>query len=207
MALVAAMEILDAADPPSEVLSPLFHYFVARADRRYLGSLDLRSGLQAAVTAGVCTRTLHNPPMTRKGASLRPRQQAFENASRHRLVGWDPAARQMRYEVLRDPNRELEWKAVLADGSPVVIGLWLTSAYAGLSAEHPVHGLPPPAPATEGHAAVVLGFDDAKGAFRVKDSRGPSFCEQGCWWLSYGAAQLPIVDEAWAIRRITYGGN
>lgn len=202
-AVCVAMEVLDAAAPPAVPLSALFHYFASRADPRRLGLVDLRTALDVAAGTGVCSQALHRAPMTPDGAATRPSPEAFADAERRRLVGFDPGLRRMQYEAL---DGAASWRAALSAGFPVVLGLWLTSAYAALTAENPVHGPPPPEPASAGHGVAVIGFDDgvAGGAFLVKDSRGRRFAREGTWWLPYAAVESRLVHEAWVVRRITY---
>jgi len=203
-AVTAAMELLDQAKPPAEALSMLFHYYTARADPRSLGGLSVREGLDAAVTTGICTAALHNPPMSREGALLRPSDAAFDNAKRHRLVGFDPVLRTFRYYRLADVGRVDAWRSTLRSGMPLVVGFWLTAPYAALTAANPVHGAVDGESSSDGHAVAVCGFDDARTAMLVKDSRGDKFADRGWWWLPYDLVDLPLVQEAWAIGRVTY---
>jgi hypothetical protein len=203
MAICAAMEILDARDPPSVPLSPLFHYYVARPDPRWLGLLDLRTALNTAATVGVCTQDLHAPDMTAEGARDAPSPAAYSDADRRRLVGYDPGRRRMQYERLNDVGTV---RAALATDFPVIAGFWLTSAYASLTQQNPVHAPPPAESSTTGHGVLIMGFDDnmAGGAFLVKDSRGLDFANNGTWWLPYEVIESSLVHEVWTVRRITY---
>lgn len=203
MAVVGAMEVLDALRPPAAQLSPLFLYYAARPDPRSLGELELRDGLKAAVRDGVCRLDLHDPPLSRDGALRRPSAAAWDNAREHRAVGWDATARRLRYRELRDPDRALQWRATLAAQRPVLIGIFITDAYERLRSQ-PTHGPVDGLRSTFGHAALVTGYSEERDAFRVRDSRGPAFADQGSWWLPAALASTSLVAESWVLDKIAY---
>lgn len=204
IALVTAMEILDQRRPPSATLSPLFHYYVARADPTRPGMLDFRTALQTAANTGISKARYHAPAYDEAGAKTPPTDTAFKDAERQRLVGWDPEARRIQYEVLEGHAVVEQCRIAIASGFPILVGLWMTSAYKALSSSNPVHGPPPREPSSDGHAVVAVGYDDTKRALRVKDSRGAGFADAGSWWLPYPALDTPLIHELWILRKISY---
>lgn len=204
VAIATAMEIIDQRRPPSEALSPLFHYHVARTRPSRLELLDFRTALQAASSIGICRARYHSSGYDADGAALRPSEAAFRDAERQRLVGFDPAQRRMQYESVSRSDAVPACRAALAMGYPVIVGFWMTSAYGELSGDQPVHRPRAPEPSSEGHAVVAVGYDDALGAVRIKDSRGTRFADGGSWWLPYAALESTLIHEIWVLRRITY---
>lgn len=76
-------------------------------------------------------------------------------------------------------------KIVLSKNKPVVVGmLVLRNFYELKNAQywHPALGNTTPA---GGHALVVVGYDDRKGAFRLMNSWGKNWGDQGFIWVKY----------------------
>jgi len=157
MAIVGAMETLDAQYVPAIELSPLFHYYVARPDRRWLSYLSIRDGLQTAVSYGVCRSQLHTPLYTREGAQQAPSQQARDDARNQRLVGYDPSKRRLAYWLLQNSDAVSEWKHAIASRLPIVAGLWITAGYWQIgSGSTLVHPNTAGQPSEAGHAVSIL---------------------------------------------------
>jgi hypothetical protein len=184
-------------------LSPLFHYWSARGDGAELVLLDPRTALRSAASVGICRRELHDPGFDAAGAAVRPSEEAFADAERQRLAGYDAATMRMRYSVITGEIVPA-CKNAIARGIPVIVAFWMTSAYRAISAALPDHGPPPPEPSDEGHAVVVLGYDDARESFQVKDSRGAAFGRRGHWQMPYSVMSSRLVHEVWALERIQY---
>lgn len=200
MALCTAMEILDSRSGNVAVLSPLFHYFVARRSPAYLGEVTLRDALRAAGHDGISRLDAHDPPMTREGALHRPSDEAFADAVNRRIVAYDPNRGRARYYTLDRDDRVENWRHALSAGFPVLIGFHTTTGYwngQGITE-------PPPEPSQGAHAVIVVGFDDPSLCFLVHDSRGPGFASNGEWTLGYSAVSSPLVIESWLIEQLTY---
>lgn len=201
--VATCMEALDAQRGRTIELSPLFHYWVTRSSPLELNVLDARTALQAASTLGICRRDLHDPPYNEEGAARPPSDAARADAARQRLAGYDTSSMRMQYSVVAGPRVE-GCKAAIARGVPVMLAFWVTSAYRALSALKPTHGSPPRERSDDGHAVTLLGYDDARSSFLVKDSRGASFGKNGHWQLPYSVMESPLVHEAWVLERIQY---
>jgi hypothetical protein len=197
------MEILDAQRGRAIELSPLFHYWVSRSNPLELKVLDPRTALQAASTIGVCRRDLHDLPFNAEGAATSPSDAARVDAEGQRLAGYDASSMRMQYSVVAGP-RVGACKAAIARGVPVMLAFWVTSAYRSISAAKPTHGPPPRERSDDGHAVTLIGYDDARESFLVKDSRGASFGKNGHWQLPYTVMESPLVHEAWVLERIQY---
>lgn len=201
--VATCMEILDAQRGRTIELSPLFHYWIARSNPLELKVLDPRTALQAASTIGICRRDLHDPPFDAEGAARSPSDEARADAERQRLAGYDVSSMRMQYSVVTGP-RARACKAAIARGVPVMLAFWVTSAYRALSAARPIHGPPPRERSDDGHAVTLVGYDDGRGSFLAKDSRGASFGKKGHWQMPYSVMESPLVHEAWILERIQY---
>jgi len=81
--------------------------------------------------------------------------------------------------------KTLRVKKVLAQRKPVVVGMSVLRNFYDLSNAvywHPHLGNTAPA---GGHAMVVVGYDDRKGAFRLMNSWGKNWGDQGFIWIKY----------------------
>jgi cathepsin K len=48
------------------------------------------------------------------------------------------------------------------------------------------------------HDIILVGWDDAKGAWKLRNSWGPSWCEEGYQWIAYGANQVG-TEAVWCV--------
>jgi hypothetical protein len=197
------MELLDARDGRLTELSPLFHYWHCRRAPDEMLPLTPRHALQVASARGICARALHDVPFDVTGAMEPPTMDAMRDASQRRLAAYNPATRRLLYRCLRPPRVE-GCRSAIALGSPVLLAFWMTPVYHSLSSDDPVHGLPPREPANDGHAAVIVGYDDNQPAFVVQDSRGAGFGRGGSWLLPYRLMDSPLIYETWALEKINY---
>lgn len=209
VAIVTAMEVLDARQGTAQRLSPLFNYFVSRTDPAYTGRVGIREGLNAAVQFGVCTSSMHEStigpdgPYLRTDALVRPTPAAYADAKSHRLLTEDPNWNRLGYYNVDGPGRVSAWRSALEHGSPVVFGFFATQSYQRMSTGESCrvsdtssdHG-------SSGHAVVATGYDGEW--FRIRDSRGSRFAERGDWFLHSTIVEQPWVHESWAIAAIGY---
>lgn len=80
---------------------------------------------------------------------------------------------------------ETEVKTALAAGFPVIIGMVVDQAFMNLRGDAVYQG--PSGPSRGGHAMVTVGYDDERAAYRVLNSWGPEWADQGQGWISYTA--------------------
>src|SRR5437868_2689388 len=81
IAITTAMEMLNGTPQ----LSPLFNFYVARADPTVLVDITIEEGLVAASNPGVSSLALHDVPLTAAGAGQAPTTDALENAPAQRI--------------------------------------------------------------------------------------------------------------------------
>ena len=176
---------------------------MARKDRRYLSRITLRDGLKITTNKGVCPSKLHAPPIDREGAGQKPGKDAITAAGRYRVV-YDPVRRKYRYHLIPDTDRVTHWRNALKSKLPILFGFYVTDAYWDIKKSSTFHGNISDRTSESGHAVVALGFDDRKEAFKIKDSQGTRFGDQGYWWLPYPLARTRLIHEAWVIEKISY---
>lgn len=209
IALVTAMEILDARRGGSRALSPLFNYYYSRASPRYTGSVSIRESLSCASELGVCEDREHRSengmvgPYTRTDALRAPSVAARASAERNKVLAEDPDRNTLGYYTLDGPGRAESWRQALLAGSPIIFGFYATESYwqlqNGGSAE--VRSVDQDRGAS-GHAAAVVGFENDW--FRVRDSRGLDFANRGEWRLHADVVARSWVAESWAVAAISY---
>jgi C1A family cysteine protease len=206
--IAAAMETLDAINQDSTELSELFHYYVARPVKNRLSGIDFRKGLSVVVNKGISPRKYHEKPksrdvpMVREDAIDEPKPKAY-NAAKNFRIPYDPIRRTLQYRSIPKTNVIFHWKAAIQKNIPIIFGFWMTTAYTEITPQKPVHGAIEGTHSELGHAALVLGYDDKINSFYVKDSRGASFGDQGCWWLRYDQLETDLIQESWIIEKIT----
>lgn len=200
MAIANAFEIIDHQDGHGSRLAALFHYFYSRRDPRYLGPVSLRRAFKSAAKYGFCRNQFHDYTVTPTGALRKPTTQAIEDAKSRRLVAYDPNSGAAGYYTLDGRDRVDRWRQVLSTGLPVVMGFWTQSSY-WLG-----RGLPVPSaePGQTAHAVCVVGYDDDRQVFNVRDSRGTQFANQGEWDLDYRVAESRQIIESWTLKTLTY---
>ena len=201
MALCTAMESLEFSDGQFMPLSPLFNYYYARVSTSRLGPVPLRFALHRALVNGVCPYSDHPYSCTKDNAFKSPTPEAIERAKHHK-IGFDRRTNRPGYFPLdsRASPRVDRWRNTLAAGYPVICAIWLQDSYWNgrgiLNAEQTRSHLL--------HAVCVLGFDDEKSVFFVRDSRGTEYTNNGEWPLAYSIVMSSQVHESWAIGRLTY---
>ena len=81
--------------------------------------------------------------------------------------------------------RIFKTKQSLADNKPVVVGMNINEGFSGLSAFNAVWNPNDGTPYAGGHAMVVVGYDDSKGAFEIMNSWGTAWGDKGFFWVNY----------------------
>jgi hypothetical protein len=87
-----------------------------------------------------------------------------------------------------DTSRLDDVKGALALHRPVAFGMWIDYARLQRLGAGEVYDIPRVRGGI-GHAMVLAGYDDARGAFRVLNSWGTDWADGGYGWISYAAFQ------------------
>jgi hypothetical protein len=94
---------------------------------------------------------------------------------------------------------ELEVKSHVAAGFPVLFGMLVDSTFMQLSAGQ-VYRAPAGSP-KGGHAVLVVGYDDARQAFKILNSWGTTWGDSGFGWIGYPAFRQ-VVREGFVAQDI-----
>ena len=115
-----------------------------------------------------------------------PNLEMQSHAKEFRIEGWE----------FIDPEDITAVKTSLANGDPVAFGMSLASSfmkfkgngvYSRPSTENYMDG-------PHGHAMVLIGYDDERQSFRVQNSWGRNWGDQGRYWLSYDTFKNDATD-------------
>jgi C1A family cysteine protease len=110
----------------------------------------------------------------------RPTEAERKQAEGFRIRGWS------KFDA-RDP---LAVKAQLARGVPVIFGMWISSKFAsGFRSAEVIQANDDP---FSHHAMLVVGYDDARQAFRIQNSFGTAWGDRGYGWLAYRLWQRSV---------------
>lgn len=156
---------------PSVALSPAFTYNKISGDAycqtgtNISTTLDLLKSIgalpieQFAFDAGWCGRI--------------PTSDELQRAAKYRIKGWSHI----------DATHIEDVKQQLARGVPVVFDIRLSPEFTTLKGNGVFN--PPGVLNGGGHTMTAIGYDDARGAFRIQNSWGRKWADGGYTWLGY----------------------
>ena len=172
--------------------SRLFIYYGERLIEGDIGQdngAQIRDGIKVVAEQGVCPETTW--PYDIAQFATAPPAVAYEEALTHQAVRYERVAQDL-------------WalKQTLAGGTPIVFGFTVYSGFE--TREMSVAGvLPMPAPTDQaigGHCTVLVGYEDAKDQFIVRNSYGPGWADGGYFRMPYlYASSAGLADDFWAI--------
>jgi C1A family cysteine protease len=175
--------------------SRLFIYFNERFIEGTIGEdagASLRDGMDSIHKQGVCDESLW--PYDLAKFAVRPPDQCFTEALLHQSIQYLSVAQELGH-----------LKACLAAGFPFVLGI---SVFASFESEGVAKSGIVPMPANDeaclgGHAVCCVGYDDAKGAFLVRNSWGADWGDAGHFWLPYSYMTNPgLASDFWTMRSV-----
>lgn len=175
---------------PANTMSPAYTY-----NQITLGNCvgtEIAATLQILKSKGVCS--LDSFPYSADGCSEQPSAEQDTLASPNKISD---------FKNLSGENMVLEMKALINDQKPIIIGAYLSSEFGkiddlGLTAyrEHLVdYSL------DRCHAMLVVGYSDEYSAFKVVNSWGENFGDDGFVWIDYKAFDN-VIDSNAAFRVI-----
>jgi C1A family cysteine protease len=178
--------------PPSR----LFIYYNEREVENTVasdGGAQIRDGIKSINDPGVCMETTW--PFDEAQLYTKPPAVAYTEAAGHKAVA---------YEAV---NQDLiDLRSCLASGYPVVFGFTVydyfeSDAMAAPAPDGAVLNLPQPTESSQGgHAVVLVGYDDVKQMFLVRNSWGPDWGIAGYFWMAYAYVLNPdLADDFWKV--------
>lgn len=175
--------------------SRLFIYFNERVieDRAaYDAGARLRNGIKAVAKHGAPPESMW--PYDEPRFADRPPAKVYDRAAKHRAL-----------EYKRLSQNLAQFKGCLAAGYPFVFGFSVYASFVGKRTEKTgVMQLPRSSEGhAGGHAALVVGYDDASERFIVRNSWGPDWGQRGYFTAPYAFLTEPDYSrDFWTIRTV-----
>lgn len=197
-ALAGARSILTAQrtgnppDPPDRFFSPAWIYNQIRLNKQSCtGFSHFIDGLALLQDEGVVDLAAFPYDDQRCDTLPTPYQRSL--AAAHRIASW------RRLGTLD----ETEVKTHLASGTPVLVGMMVDPSFKNVTGQGIFQGNQDGSEAS-GHAMVVVGYDDDRGAFQLLNSWGEGWGDRGYGWVSYAAlrrhaTQRFVIDGGGAL--------
>ncbi len=162
------------------IFSPAFIYNQVKLQGNCNGGSYYAEALNLLTRDGVAPISAF--PYDPSHCDLLPNQPVKQLAALYRIASW------RRVNTLD----ETEVKTHLAAGFPILIGMPVDESFMNIAGPSIYQGLS--GPALGGHAMVVIGYDDAKGSFRLLNSWGKSWGDSGLAWVSYPAFRQTVRE-------------
>ncbi|CAI8731275.1 C1 family peptidase [Chryseobacterium sp. IT-36CA2] len=136
------------------------------------GSL-IPDALNLIQNQGVCS--WDEMPYTDTGCSTQPNPTQQNAASTHKFTNW----------AIVDKTNLGNVKTLLSMNLPIIIAVNVDASFDNLSAANGWVWKSHSGAVRGGHAICVIGYDDAKQAFKVQNSWGTGWGQNGYFWISY----------------------
>jgi hypothetical protein len=163
----------------SEIASPAYIYHAIRREESCVEGTRIADALDLLKQEGAVS--LRQAPYS-DSACNRPSAKLKALAHDFRITGWKAVS-------LGTPDNI---KGEIAKGNPVVFGMSITQEF------HQLRGIGVYAAQAidreRNHAMVVVGYDDAKQAFKVINSWGRGWGAHGFGWISYDAFNRDVFE-------------
>lgn len=187
----------DEQDGSAPTPSRLALYYWTRKDQGTLGydsGASIRGAMKAAAKYGMCRERLW--PYSPERFKTKPSLTACGEAATNRMVSTAYG---------RVTHSRYGLKLSLYSGNPVVFGFSVYDSF--MSDEVAKSGFVPMPGLGErvqgGHAVVLIGYDDTKEAFLVKNSWGKRWGEKGNCWMPYAfVCDRDYCDDFWTIYKV-----
>lgn len=179
--------------------SRLFLYYNCRKRQGtvdYDSGSTIRTGFQSMNGDGICPERLH--PYIIEKFMEKPSADDYKNAKFHKAI-------QYRYVE----NNLSALKTAIVNKLPVCFGFIVYESFVDNTKWNPATD-PMPIPAEGekvlgGHAVVACGYDDTKGCFKIRNSWGTGYGDEGHFWMPYDFITSDECADFWVLERITIG--
>jgi C1A family cysteine protease len=154
---------------------------------------EIRTGIKTIAKEGVCPESMW--PYVISKFKNKPTPECYKEAIKHRAVTYMRVAQDLTH-----------LKACLTDGNPIVFGFNVFESFE--SDEVAKTGMVPmPLPKEKnigGHAVVIVGYDDDKQVFIVRNSWGEDWGDHGYFYMPYAyVTDNKLCDDFWTIRLVS----
>lgn len=182
---LSALETVKLDPPP--VFSPAFLYY---QERQFDGSLADgdsgsfgRSATKMLNQFGVCLESEN--PYVPGNYSQAPSPEQLASALRFRAGSYHRLGFQ-------------DMRSCLASGYAFVVGFNVFESFEKIGSNGLMPAPGPNETILGGHEVLFIGYDDAKQAYKVRNSWGPDWADSGNFWMPYSVAADPnVVMDAW----------
>ncbi len=206
-ALAAAVEFdrLKSNQSPDFVPSRLFLYYNERQIENTVSNDSgayLRDGMKTLAQAGICPEsswTYDATPALYEGGpfpvgskpATQPPQSAYDDATNYTITS---------YQSLQQTLSQLQ--GALVSGFPFVFGFSVFDSWANNEATI----IPLPSDSDSqvgGHAVLVVGYDNATGLFKFRNSWGDQAGQQGYFYIPYAyVIDATLASDFWVINAV-----
>lgn len=176
--------------------SRLFIYYNTRifcGDLHSDGGGTLRDAVKALVTYGACEETLW--PYNENKVLIKPTSKCYIEGRRNKALKYAAVSQNL-----------IALKTALYNGFPVIFGFQVYESFE--SEEVATTGIMPMPQEGEnvigGHAVTFVGYDDDKQMFKVRNSWGLSWGQDGYFWMPYEFAIDPNqCNDFWIVTSVS----
>lgn len=194
---------------PDFTPSRLFIYYDERVMEHSVpadAGAQIRDGIKTVAKQGACKETT----WTYDDTPADPNTQLFpagaKPAEKPSAAAYHEAEGCRAVSYLRVQQSLAQMKGCLAQGFPFVLGFTVYNSMWGANGD-PVTVLPMPSGSDSvagGHAVLVVGYDDAKQWFVIRNSWGPNVQDHGYFYMPYAYATDPhLAQDFWTVRGMT----
>jgi hypothetical protein len=179
----AGSDALRRADPSRRLvpLSPAFTYALAGGASNCQRGTSISRTLEVLRTIGAMP--LDSFAFDGNACTRDPTANELASAARWRIKSWSKVE-----------ARDLDGvKSQLARGRPVIFGMNVGPKFVGHRGGGVIGGLETGSD-LEGHAMVLVGYDDSRGAFRLQNSHGREWGDGGYAWMDYATWQKAVRE-------------
>jgi C1A family cysteine protease len=196
-AIGAAVQFDQLKEKLADVFTParLFIYYNERVIEGTVNSdsgAQIRDGIKSVAKQGSCPETLW--PYDIAKFADKPSAPCYQAAAKHLVVSYQRLAQNVN-----------QMKGCLAAGYPFVFGF---SVYESFESQAVAQTGDAPMPAhgeqlLGGHAVMAVGYDDATQRFRVRNSWGPGWGQQGYFTMPYAyLLDRGLSSDFWTLRLV-----
>lgn len=160
----------------------------------YDSGASIRDALKAVARYGMCKESIW--PYDTSRFSKQPNANAIAEAAKHKLEG---------KAYGRIERTVISLKTCLAANNPIVFGFTVYESF--MSEEMKKTGMMQMPKLHEsvvgGHAVLMIGYDDAKRCFLIRNSWGPTWGIKGNFWMPYDyAISKRLADDFWSMYKV-----